>query len=208
MIEPPPARRSAGMPYLQPRNTPLALTSSVWSQTASSVEIASSSLASMMPALLNSTFSLPNAFSAASTICWQSRAAETSARTKIASLIIEAVSRPDFSSRSTTATFAPSLANSSADCLPMPLPPPVMRATLLSSRMLSDSLEVSPAFPVGDGLVVGRDLGPEEVRVVLDHVGAEGAPGEIAGGEQLGRLRERARHVLQVCLLYTSDAAD
>jgi hypothetical protein len=34
----------------------------------------SSSLASMMPALLNSTFSLPNAFSAASIICWQSRA--------------------------------------------------------------------------------------------------------------------------------------
>ena len=37
MIEPPPARRSAGMPYLQPRNTPLALMSMVRSQTSSSV---------------------------------------------------------------------------------------------------------------------------------------------------------------------------
>jgi len=80
ITEPPPARLSAGMPYLQPRNTPFALMSSVWSHTASSVETASSSFGCMMPALLKSTFSLPNAFSACATMFSQSPALETSAR--------------------------------------------------------------------------------------------------------------------------------
>ena len=85
MIEPPPARCSAGMPYLQPRNTPFALMSSVRSQISSGVDIASSSLPCMMPALLNITFSLPNCFSAAATMRSQSAAFETSAFTAMAS---------------------------------------------------------------------------------------------------------------------------
>src|SRR5687768_18055795 len=42
MIDPPPARRSAGMPNLQPRNTPRALMRIVSSHVSSLVEIASS----------------------------------------------------------------------------------------------------------------------------------------------------------------------
>ncbi len=72
---------SAGMPYLHPKNTPLALMFIVRSQTFSSVEIASSSWECMIPALLNSTFNLPNSSSATATMRSQSAARETSART-------------------------------------------------------------------------------------------------------------------------------
>ena len=52
-------------------------------------------------------------------------------------------------------TLAPSLANSSADSRPMPLPAPVISATFPSSRpCTSDPLEVAAALPVGDGGLV------------------------------------------------------
>ncbi len=79
MIEPPPARRRAGMPYLQPRKTPLRLMFMVRSQTSSSVATASSSLGWEMPALLNSTSSRPKLVSAARIIPSASAAFETSA---------------------------------------------------------------------------------------------------------------------------------
>ena len=44
---------------------------------------------------------------------------------------------PAASDTSDTTTRAPSLANSSAAVLPMPLPPPVMIVTLPSSRMVT-----------------------------------------------------------------------
>ena len=59
MTEPPPDCRMAGMPYLQPRNTPLTFTAMVSSHTASLVVSALSSSACISPALLNSTVSLP-----------------------------------------------------------------------------------------------------------------------------------------------------
>jgi hypothetical protein len=64
MIEPPPARRKAGMPYLQPKKTPLTLISKVKSQTSNSVLMASSSRAWLMPALLKRMLSFPNVCSA------------------------------------------------------------------------------------------------------------------------------------------------
>ena len=79
MMEPPPVRRSAGMPYLQPRKTPRRLIASVCSQTSSDVLTASSSPDSITPALLNKTSSLPNDCSATATICSQSVACDTSA---------------------------------------------------------------------------------------------------------------------------------
>src|SRR5258706_12397841 len=206
--KPPCARRSAGMPYLQPRNTPLALTSRVRSQTDSSVDTASSSFECMMPALLKSTFSLPKAFSAAATIAWQSAAFETSARTAMPLPICFMVSWAVFSSRSTATICAPSLAKRSAAWRPMPLPAPVMRATLSLSLIgrESDPFEVSLALPVRDGLVIGRGLGAIEVSVVFDDVLAEGALGELARGEELDRLGKRPRHVLAV--LRHIDVAD
>ena len=81
MIDPPPARRSAGMPNLQPKKTPRALMRIVSSHVSSLVEIASSSDACMMPALLNSTFKRPNSRSACAIIASLSFADETSAWT-------------------------------------------------------------------------------------------------------------------------------
>src|SRR5437879_6529907 len=56
-IEPPPARRMAGMATLLPRNTPVALTSITRCHASS--EVSSTRPAALMPALLTSTFSLP-----------------------------------------------------------------------------------------------------------------------------------------------------
>ena len=73
----------------------------------------------MMPALLNSTFSLPNAFSAAATMCSQSAAFETSAlHGDGVREHASAVSRAAFSFTSTQTTEAPSRAKSSADLPP------------------------------------------------------------------------------------------
>ena len=139
MIDPPPARRIAGIPYLHPRNTPLALTFIVKSQIASSVDTASSSLPCMMPALLKSTFSLPNVCSAASIIFAASAAFATSAWTNAARpplfSMAATVSCPPRSSMSATTTDAPSAANNTADSLPIPLPAPVISATFPSRRI-------------------------------------------------------------------------
>ena len=64
MMDPPPARRSAGIPNLQPRKTPRALTFIVKSQISSLVVTALSSAWCMIPALLKRMSSRPNFFSA------------------------------------------------------------------------------------------------------------------------------------------------
>ncbi|MNL52165.1 hypothetical protein D3C87_1753150 [compost metagenome] len=78
IIEPPPARCNAGIPYLQPRKTPFALTFIVRSQIASSVVTALSSSLCMMPALLKIMFNFPNFSSAKATAASQSAALDTS----------------------------------------------------------------------------------------------------------------------------------
>jgi hypothetical protein len=57
MIEPPPARRIAGIACFVPRKTPLTLTAMMRSQ--SSSDVSSIFDRKRMPALLTSTFSLP-----------------------------------------------------------------------------------------------------------------------------------------------------
>src|SRR5437588_322604 len=64
-MEPPPARRMAGMAALLPRNTPVALTS-ITRCHASSV-VSSTRPTALMPALLTSTLSLPKRCSASAT---------------------------------------------------------------------------------------------------------------------------------------------
>ena len=59
MMAPPPARSSAGTPYLQPRKTPFRFTAITWSKTASSVSTTEPSASGKIPALLNSTCSAP-----------------------------------------------------------------------------------------------------------------------------------------------------
>src|SRR5688572_20848083 len=59
-------------------------------------------------------------------------------------------------------------------------------------------LEVALALPVCDRLVVGGGLGAVEMRVVLDHVRAEGALREIAPGEPRDRFVEAVGDPRQV----------
>src|SRR5947207_13606398 len=70
MMEPPPACRMAGIAHFVPRNTPLALTAMMRSQSASLV----SSIVdrNRMPALLTSTLSLPYVRTAVATAARQS----------------------------------------------------------------------------------------------------------------------------------------
>ena len=126
------------MPWRQPNQTPFRLTSMVRSQTASSVDWASPSSASMIPALLNSTSSRPKASSASPIAAATEASTATSAVSPTAvppapviSATTSAVPSP---SRSTTATEAPSAANSRAVWRPMPAAAPVMKVALPVSR--------------------------------------------------------------------------
>src|SRR5581483_11875389 len=201
MIDPPPARRSAGTPYLQPRKTPLAFTFLVTSHTSSSVATASLSAASMTPALLKSTSSFPKVDSACATIASQSAALETSAVKAVArppsAPTISAVSTAASPFRSTATTAAPSRPKSSAVSRPIPLPAPVIN-TALSFRRTSDPFEVASPFPVRDGAVERGLLGAEEVGVVRDDLVAERLLGERARLEQLCRLAQGPRHMRQL----------
>src|SRR5882724_4437114 len=83
MIDPPPARRMAGMAAFVPRNTPLALMSIVRVQ--SSTVVSSIRPHPPMPALLTRTFSAPKRDAARPTAACQSASLVTSSRTKSAS---------------------------------------------------------------------------------------------------------------------------
>src|SRR5690606_33158381 len=65
------------------------------------------------------------------------------------------------------------------------------------NRRRSNLLKITLAFPVRHGAVEGRLLGLEEMEIVLDHVLAEGLPGEVAGLQFVNRFAQRARHLLQ-----------
>jgi hypothetical protein len=56
MIDPPPERSNAGMPYLQPRKTPLRFTEMISSNTDSGVSTGEPSCSGKMPALLKTTW--------------------------------------------------------------------------------------------------------------------------------------------------------
>src|SRR5215813_7086837 len=138
MIEPPPARSSAGMPYLQPKKTPFRFTPMTRSKVPSSVSSTEPSSSGKMPALLNSTCSAPNCCSANAIMSATSAARATSARTNAAvpppAPTCSTVARPAAASKSAATTRAPSAANRSAVARPMPPPAPVISATLFSRR--------------------------------------------------------------------------
>src|SRR5262245_15510319 len=134
-IEPPPARRSAGMAAFVPRKTPLAFTSMTRSHSAAVVS--SSRPAAPTPALLTSTSSFPKRRSAVATARSQSLSLVTSRLTNTASPplapIPAATAAPSASRMSPMTIRAPSCAKSRASTAPIPRAPPLMRATLPAS---------------------------------------------------------------------------
>ena len=136
-IEPLPDPRMAGIAALVPRNTPLALMSIIRSQP--SMVWVSTLPPFQMPALLTRMCSPPNRSIAVSTACCQSASLVTSRWTNTASPPASAISAstcwPSDSSTSPRTTFAPSEANRRASAAPIPLAPPLISATLPSSRM-------------------------------------------------------------------------
>src|SRR5438552_2566295 len=135
MTEPPPALISSGMPCLQQKASPFTLMAMVRSQMASVVVRTDSSASSKMPALLYSTSSLPKWSTAVLTQTATSPSRVTSAVTGNAFPSRPAtVSWTALSLTSTATTRAPSPTKVWVATRPMPLPAPVMSATLPSSR--------------------------------------------------------------------------
>src|SRR5215510_8041655 len=165
-IEPPPARRSAGMAAFVPRKTPLAFTSMTRSHSAAVVS--SSRPAPPTPALLTSTSSFPKRRSAVATARSQSLSLVTSSLTNTASPplapIPAATAAPSASRMSPMTIRAPSCAKSRASTAPIPRAPPLMRATLPASLIAaSPSVRRSPFAsastpgPLSRGLYSRRD---------------------------------------------------
>src|SRR4029453_9717167 len=122
--------------------------------------------------------------------------------------------------RSHTTMRAPCSANRTEASRPIPMPAPVISATLLSSLLVIraspfcgplarssrlrpnlDALEVAQQLPVGDGLIEGLLLEPPVLEIVLDHLRPEGVTGD-PGALQLGQgLAQRLRHLGQRAVL-------
>src|SRR6266508_5275954 len=106
-----------------------------------------------------------------------SSARDTSAWTKRAlppaDPICSTVSRPPASATSATTTLAPSRAKRSAASRPMPLPAPVISATLSLRRIVLASLEEARLLPVRHGLVELPLLRAKEMHVVVHELLAE-----------------------------------
>src|SRR5205823_4407645 len=148
ITEPPPALINSGMPCLQQKARPLTLIAIVRSQIASIVVRTDSSASSKMPALLYRTSSLPKRPTAVSTKTATSASRATSPITATACPSrLATVSWTALSLTSAATTFAPSRTNAWAATRPIPLPAPVISATLPSSRPISPPLELRGASP-------------------------------------------------------------
>src|SRR2546428_570089 len=158
--------------------------------------------------------SRPKLFSANATIAWASFAFETSAPNALAFAPISlAVASAVSFFTSTTTTFAPSRAKRRHEAFPMPLPPPVISATLFARRMCSPGsqfavhgwqrlcelptairelrhFEISLPFPVRHDRVELPLLGAEKVQVVIDDILTECRTCPLALGERVNRLSQ------------------
>src|SRR5215467_5633315 len=165
MIEPPPARRIAGMTCFTERKTPSRLI--VCWRRQSARDICSRGTIKPMPALATITSMRPKLFSAAAMTCGQRASSVTSwsrnsALPPAADILPTTLSPPD-RSMSVMTTLAPARASVSAHAAPIPEAPPVTIATLPFICMLLPP--TSDQFSVASGLQ--RPL-PE-----LEHVSAE-----------------------------------
>src|SRR5262245_54271755 len=167
-MEPPRARRMAGITARVPRTTPVELTAMIRSQSARVVS--SIRLPPPMPALLTRTSSFPYKRSASATAPAQSDSLVTSRRTNVASpptaRISSTVALPSASRTSPSTTFAPSFVNRRPASAPIPRAPPLISATFPSSLMCpsrsewlsslhSDDDLLREAHVLAQGIVVG-----------------------------------------------------
>src|SRR5262245_39013966 len=65
------------------------------------------------------------------------------------------------------------------------------------SLLISDSFKVPLAFPIGHRRIERCLFCAEEVRVMLDQIFAEGAPGKFARGESVRGFGKRVGHARQ-----------
>src|SRR6266511_204856 len=180
MIEPPPARWSAGMPNLARRNGPPRFTSIASRQ--SSSEVSGAVPVIITPALAYSTCTAPQVRSAVAISASTSSGLVTSQKTKTAVPPCSSISRttrlPSSSRLEETTTLAPSAANRIAPARPMPELAPVMTATLPARRpaptppAMARSRTLHP--PVGDVQGAVDDLEPIGELLLADAQGRVG----------------------------------
>ena len=134
MIDPPPAAVMGPITAFMPSQQPIALTSRTCRKSASVMSAIRANFST--PALLTSTSSRPNASSAVATAASQCASLVTSWCTyrQDGAPSASATAEPLSSSTSPSTTRAPSATKCRTCDLPMPLAPPVMSATLPSSR--------------------------------------------------------------------------
>src|SRR5437762_6746089 len=144
-MTPPPHFRNSGNTALDIRNGPFTLT--VITRSHSSSLIPSTVDTCSVPALFTSTFTRPNRSTVPFTARSTSRARLTShsiANPAPSRLWTSLITCRSFSRRRpATATLAPSRANARAIARPIPVPPPVMSATLPESRVTEFSVPAS-----------------------------------------------------------------
>src|SRR5713226_1050296 len=172
-IEPPPARRMAGMAYFVPRKTPLAFTAITRSHSAA-VRSSIAPRGMTIAALLIRMSSRPWRPVASLTAFCQSASLVTSRCTYAASppaARMEASTfLPSASRMSPKTTFAPSRANVSASAAPCPRAPPLISATFPSSFPISVSLFGRPSARgrrVRDDPVFGDVDAPREPHALV-----------------------------------------
>src|SRR5215468_5100894 len=202
MTEPPPAFCRCGMPCLVTQNTLLRLMPMTRYHWAPSVSSTDRSLSfQRTPALLYRTWRAPQRRAPSSTIRFTSSSTATSPTADTAW-------PPAFSTRATvssaacllmshTTIRAPSSAKRREASRPIPIPAPVMRATLPLSLVptLSDPLEEPNKLPVRYRLIEGLLLQPRVTQIVLHHRVAERLASDPRALELVHRLAERLGHL-------------
>src|SRR5262245_52468462 len=183
-----------------PRNTPLTLIAMMRSQSAS--DVSSIEARKRMPALFTRTFSLPYACTAVATAARQSAARVTSRCTYVALPPLARISAstflPSSSSTSPSTTAAPSRTNMRPSVAPWPRAPPLISATLPSSRPMIGLLLRVRFEPVD----VRRDARFDRMLGAIPDLGRPPEIGRVIGrgAVRLPRLEGRAlcaRHCLQ-----------
>src|SRR5215470_12117657 len=183
--------RNRGRPCLSRWNAPSTWTSTTWRNTSVGYS-AIGAMTPLMPALLNSTSRPPNRSTAcaSATITWSSSVTSVTLQLPTSGPSSAAAAASRSADRPARCTRAPSAANSRAVARPIPLSPPVIRATLFSSRAMAAPPLTIPIAPSYRRHLSAHHRGPPAPDV------AERAPQrgrQLAGGAHRRRVRAARR---------------